>query len=223
MPNGFAIVSEGVTDYRVIRNVMIGFFKEQRAELILNPAQPDATANGESAWQQFGNWENVLRYLREKKHRDALEYNQYLVIQIDTDRSEDEHFGVSQQVGGVPCSPEQMLDRVAGKLREIIEPADCSFYGDRIIFAICVRDLECWLLPLWDIENADRCVGCIGALNRALPRQGERVITKNPEQHDHLSSGYRKRKVLMEDGVKNPSLARFIAELTSRNIQLTTP
>ena len=67
--NEFAIVSEGVTDYAVLKSILFGWFKEQDAEPFLKPYQPDPTAEGESSWQEFGNWENVLKYLEEKKHR----------------------------------------------------------------------------------------------------------------------------------------------------------
>jgi len=77
--NEFAIVSEGVTDYAVLKNILLGWFKGQDAEPFLKPYQPDPTAEGESAWQEFGNWENVIKYLAEKKHRDALEFADFLI------------------------------------------------------------------------------------------------------------------------------------------------
>ncbi|WP_367874140.1 hypothetical protein [Luteolibacter sp. Populi] len=39
----FAIVSEGVTDYRVLRNILLGWFKGQDDEPFLKPYQPDPT------------------------------------------------------------------------------------------------------------------------------------------------------------------------------------
>jgi hypothetical protein len=53
--NEFAIVSEGVTDYAVLKNILLGWFKGQDAEPFLKPYQPDPTAEGESSWQAFGN------------------------------------------------------------------------------------------------------------------------------------------------------------------------
>lgn len=219
----FALVCEGMTDHAVLKNILNGFFKNQRAPRFTG-RQPDADATGEAEWQQFGNWENVFRYLREGLHRDALEYNQYLVVQVDTDNSDHPNFGVEQQEGGQPLSVEVIVARVAAKLREIIGPEDCATYEGRVIFAICVRDLECWLLPLWESGNkVEKTTGCLGAVNIALARKDQPTI--NPEDkkvppYDNASKGYRKRATLLSEGPKNPSLRIFLEDLIARNIEL---
>jgi hypothetical protein len=219
--NGFAIVSEGVTDYAVLKNILLGWFKGQPAEPFLKPYQPDPTAEGESSWQQFGNWENVFRYLHEKKHRDALEYAEYLIVQIDTDVSELPNFGVDQHANGKPLEPEIMVERVADKLRAMIGSKDIEFYGDRIIFAICVREIECWLLPLWDPRKAMKCEGCTSAVDRALLAANELQLDKKQERYAAASKDYRKRRTLIDEGRKNPSLRIFLDELERRDITLS--
>jgi hypothetical protein len=219
--NEFVIVSEGVTDYAVLKNILLGWFKGQDQEPVLNPAQPDPNANGESAWQQFGNWENVLRFLKDKKHRDALEYAQFLVIQIDTDQSEHVNFGVSQRENNQPLEPHEMVAKVAEKLKEIIGADDVKFYGDQIIFAICVREIECWLIPLWDSAKAAKCEGCTNVVDRALGTKGEPPLNKDPERYQFASKGYTRQKTLISEGPKNPSLRIFLEELNRRNIVLT--
>jgi hypothetical protein len=219
--NEFAIVSEGVTDYAVLKNILLGWFKDQDAEPFLKPYQPDPTAEGENAWQEFGNWENVLKYLREQKHRDALEFADFLIVQIDTDVSEHVNFGVSQREDDQPLEPPAMVARVSEKLREIIGPKDMDFYGDRIIFAICVREIECWLLPLWDTARAAKCEGCTNAVDRALAQRDHAPLNKDPERYRFASKEYAKRKTLLGEGPKNPSLGIFLEELNRRNIVLT--
>jgi hypothetical protein len=218
--SGFAIVSEGRTDYAVIKNIVLGWFKDQDVEPFLKPYQPDATAEGQNAWQQFGNWENVLRYLREKKHRDALDFADYLIVQIDTDQSEHQNFGVSQRENNQQLDPSAMVAKVAEKLREIIGQSDIEFYGDRIIFAICVREIECWLLPLWDASKAEKCEGCTNAVNRALTKANLATLNKDQSRYEAASSQYTKRNVLLTDGPKNPSLRLFLNELERRQIVL---
>jgi hypothetical protein len=221
--NEIAVVSEGVTDYAVLKNVLLGWFKGQPAEPFLKPYQPNPTAQGESAWQEFGGWENVLRYLRERKHRDALEYADYLVIQIDSDESQHPNYGVPQLENGRPLEPGEMAEKVAAHLRNIIGPDDCDFYGERIIFAICVREIECWLLPLWDKARAGKCEGCLKALNTALAKAGETVINphgKTSRPYEAAFKKYQKQSVLLDKGRQNPSLALFLDELGRRNIQL---
>src|ERR1035438_10455590 len=152
----FALVCEGVTDHAVLKNILLGYLKGQPRAPRITQRQPDTDATGEAAWQQFGNWENVFRYLREGLHRDALEFNEFLVVQVDTDDSEHVNYGVPQQEAGQPLSPEVMVQRVAAKLREVFGSEDSATYDGRLIFAICVRDIECWLLPLWETGNKDR-------------------------------------------------------------------
>jgi hypothetical protein len=219
--NEFAIVSEGVTDYAVLKNILLGWFKGQAAEPFLKPYQPDPTAEGDNAWQEFGNWENVLKYLAEKKHRDALEFADFLIVQIDTDQSEHTNFGVSQREGDQVLEPPAIVAKVREKLQEIIGTDDLEFYGERIIFAICVREIECWLLPLWDKSKADKCEGCTKAVDRALTKQNEAPLNKDPERYRSASKEYAKQKALLSEGPRNPSLAIFLEELSSRNIVLT--
>src|SRR5258708_37103961 len=101
----FALVCEGVTDYAVLKKILLGFFKGQPRAPRLTQRQPDSDATGEAAWQQFGNWENVFRYLRQGLHRDALEFNEYLVVQVDSDQSEHLNYAVPQQEGGQLLPP----------------------------------------------------------------------------------------------------------------------
>jgi hypothetical protein len=154
-----------------------------------------------------------------------LEFNEYLVIQIDTDESEHVNYGVPQQAAGQQYPPERMVERVASKLREILGPEDCVTYGNRLIFAICVRDIECWLLPLWETgSKVAKTSGCLQTLNAALARQNESTInpqSKKVPPYANASRGYRKRPDLLEEGIKNPSLAAFLNELTTRHIMLT--
>jgi hypothetical protein len=221
----FALVCEGVTDHAVLKNILLGYYKDQPRTPLVTQRQPDSDATGEAAWQQFGNWENVFRYLREGLHRDALEFNEYLVVQVDTDESEHANYDVPQQAAGQPHPPEVMVQHVTAKLREILGPADCATYGSRLIFAICVREIECWLLPLWETGNkVEKTSGCLQTLNAALARRNETPINPHEKKvppYDKASRGYRKRADLISEGAKNPSLAVFLGELNARAIALT--
>lgn len=116
-----------------------------------------------------------------------------------------------------------MVSRITEFLKAVIGADDVNFYGDRIIFAICVREIECWLLPLWDDQKATKCEGCLDTLNRALSKANEQIINpynKSASVFSDISKGYKKRKTLMEQGILNPSLECFLAELSQRNIKL---
>lgn len=220
----FAVACEGATDYAVLKNILLGFCKGQPREPRISRRQPLSDATGEAAWQQFGNWENVFRFLREGLHRQALEFSEYLVVQVDSDQSEHANFGVPQRDAGSELSAEAMVAGVSAKLREIIGPDDCAAFGGRIIFAVCVRDIECWLLPLWEIDNkTGKTTGCLATLNAALKRAHQTTINpdqKMPDRYHKVSGDFRKRSILIKEGPKNPSLALFLAELEKRSIAL---
>jgi hypothetical protein len=220
--NGFAVVSEGVTDFAVLKNILIGWFKDQGVEPFLKQVQPDPTSTGESAW---GNWENVLRFLRDGKYQGALDYADYLIVQIDTDQSEHPNFGVPQREGERQLDPHEMVERVAARLRELIAPDDLAFYQNRILFAICVREIECWLLPLWDESKAGKSEGCMNAVNRALGKADEATLDTRPKdsrRYDNASRGYLKRQILLSKGPLNPSLGVFLGKLKSGNFVLSS-
>ena len=213
-----AIVCEGLTDFQVIKNVLLGWYKWQPEEPFLKQMQPNPAASGESAWQQYGGWENVVRFLKAQRHRDALAYSHYLVIQIDSDQSEHPNFAVPQQIGGAAVPPQELVSRIRDFLAGLIGTADMQQYAGRIIFAVCVRDIECWMLPLWDTKKAAKCEGCLDALNRALAKNDKRTISpsdKLPRLYEEYSKGYRKRKTLLDEGKINPSLGIFLEELQS--------
>jgi hypothetical protein len=221
----FTLVAEGVTDHAVLKTILRGFFKDQPREPRFSMSQPDRDATTENEWQRFGNWENVFRYLREGHHRDALQFNQYLVVQVDTDCSDRSGFDVPRYVGGERLNVPILVERVVERIRREIGEDDCRMYGERILFAVCVDSLECWLLPLWaDQEiHQGRTTGCLDALNRELARKDEASVdpaNKRVLTYEYAARGYRKRKELLELGRKNPSLGIFLNSLEARSITL---
>ena len=143
-----AIVGEGVTDQAVLKTILLGYFKGVHPrEPRIRSLQPDRDPPPGREWQEYGNWENVFRYLQEGRHRGALQFSQYLVVQIDTDCSEHPNFGVPRYVGGSPVEVPVLVERVIERIRREIGEEDCRVYGGRLLFAVCVDSMECWLLP----------------------------------------------------------------------------
>jgi hypothetical protein len=130
---------------------------------------------------------------------------------------------VPQSEGGKALDPEVLVRRVTAKLRGIIGEADLAEYGGRLIFAVCVRDIECWLLPLWAIDDkVGKTAACL-ELNTALDKKDAPTISfeaKKVPPYDNASRGYRKPAALHGQGVKNSSLKVFLDELGRRSIVL---
>lgn len=225
--NDFAIVSEGVTDHAVLKNILLGYFRGKGFHPRIVRIQPldDATIAGDPGWRGYGTWENVFRYLKERRHREALSFSKYILVQIDTDLSEHPNFGVAHREGSRVRSPEELVVGVRDRLRQEMGEADFAKYGARFVFAICVHAMECWLLPLWvtDVRKAAKISGCLGAVNRALEKNNEAPLPekgKNFDLYDHASSGFKKKDRFQKVAPKNPSLKLFFDELEGRNIQL---
>lgn len=220
----FALVSEGVTDQAILKNLLSGYFQRQR-EPVIHREHPDPQAQ-----KPCGGWTLVLQYLREKKYQQAFQLNRYLIVQVDTDVAEDAGFDVPRQDHHGPLPIEEFIRRVAARLQYEIGAEDFARYGDRFLFAIGVEQLECWLLPLWFAgSGAEQTVNCTARIGRcaqlrdALDAKNYHWIRRERKEFlsfDLASQGYRKRVVLASNGPRNPSLAAFLEELDRRAIVL---
>ncbi len=222
----FVLVTEGVTDHTILKNVLIGYFKNQR-EPEINFDQPDVRRV-----PSHGGWTLVIQSLRERKYRQAFQFNQFVTVQIDTDVSGESGFGVPRQDVNGPMPVEEFIPRVIDRLKAEIAEEDLVRYSDRFIFAIGVDQLECWLLPLWFKDSKGKqtsnCTNRLGEcpqlrdeLNRKRPKlPWIRPEEKDQGSYDVASKGYKKRATLIADASKNPSLAFFIELLDQQNIIL---
>lgn len=218
----FALVTEGATDHAVLKNILIGFFKDQH-EPAINREHPDPQIDE-------GGWTLVFQYLREKKYRQAFQLNRRLIIQVDTDVSEEIGFDVPHQDENGPLHMATLIQRVVARLRTVIGEEDWMTYSGRFIFAVAVHQTECWVLPLWfNDARAEKETGCITALGgcpdlrERLTQKGFRWIRpeeKKTSSYDEASRGYRKKAALQVEGRKNPSLALFLDDLNGRHLIL---
>lgn len=218
--NDFALVTEGPTDQVILKNILLGYFHGQPVEPSIYREHPDPQAA-----VAFGGWTLLLNYLQAKKFRQALQLNRFLIVQIDTDVSEDRGFDVPKQDANGPLSVEAMVASVIERLKSEIGVEDWAIYGDKFIFAIAVHQTECWALPLWENEagKAGKTENCLNALGQALRRNNLPWVqegNKDVRIYDTATRGYRKRRDLLQLGPKNPSLKILLDELNRRNIEL---
>ncbi len=94
-------------------------------------------------------------------------------------------------------------------------------YGQRIIFAIAVNEIECRLLPLHydDKKLSARENNCVHHLNSRLSRNNENTINPNDKQsriYKNISNDFRKAKIFKNAYPQNPSLKIFVEELISK-------
>jgi hypothetical protein len=217
------ILSEGRTDQKVIEQVLLGFFNRTDA-LEINPFfPPEVPLPGEP---EEGGWTVLKRRLQGGHHRQALQFNDYLVIHIDTDVCEEIGYGVPRRdpSTGAALEPDVLRKAAIGRLIEWLDPDFHAKYGHRLLFAVAVDTIECWLLPLLEDKPAKqrKTTGCAAAANVALKRAGRDSLGKGNKLRRYADEAepYLTRKTLLARGRLNPSLCAFLDELTERGIEI---
>ena len=158
----FGIIAEGPTDQTVIENILLGYFEHQDDKPTINHVQPPRPLTETPA-----GWGHVFESLKQKHHEEALQFNDYLVIHIDTDVQEEPGFDVPRRDGGKELSVSDRVDRVIARLKQHMDGGFYQANAHRILFAIAVDTIECWLLPLlYGDKKAAKTTGCLESANR---------------------------------------------------------
>jgi len=225
----FGIIAEGPTDQIVIQNILVGFFNEPDLTTYINNLQPLKDHTDQMVSK--GGWFNVLEYCQSQYFLDALEQNDYLIIQIDTDVCEQTHFDVSRKTAaGEIKSDEMLINDVIRRFDQLFIAAFGSqkyeLFRDRIIYAICLEEIECWLLPIYFEDKISAATNnCTHKLNPKIKEKLGIYIDKHNKSNmtpDYwkISKSYIKNKFLMANAYSNPSLGVFIDMLKEKNIVL---
>ena len=205
------IIAEGPTDQRVIEAIVKGVMKGGEGapnELLVHDVRPEAGGPG--------GWGLVFHALRQRQHEEALQQNDYLVIQIDTDVCDQAGFDVPR----VGHDEAGLIAQVVARLQREMSPEFIERHGHRVAFAIAVDSLECWLLPLiYDNDRARRTTNCLylateGLRNRdgknAGLHQGDEKFVR---AYIAAARPFMKPKQLRAACVRSSSLAAFVAQL----------
>lgn len=216
----FGLVAEGPSDHAVLENILLGLFEDDISDEITT-LQPIRGATDENAIKAFGGWYKVFEYCRSEDFRGAFQSIQYLVIQIDTDVSEQTHYDIKQtDETGKKFSPENLVEKVKEKFEQIITNEFGQDFWDkynhRILFAISVNEIECWILPLYYTDKTQAITNnCDYKLHQKAGK-----FEKEYKDYDKISKGFRKAKTLKNSYPQNPSLKIFVESVLAKNIIL---
>jgi hypothetical protein len=204
-----------VTDQQVIRAILDGFFDP--GEVDVRPFLPIADSTYRHQLPSFSNWQLVLEYCASRKLQEALPFVDYLIVHIDTDNCDDPAFGVPKVEDSKALPVREIVARVILKLQEKIGGSVWEMCHDRILFAISVETIECWLLPLFAAGNQkSKHLNCLNVLNRCLSKKNMRPInpqSKEPRYYSELSRPYSRRRDLLRHCGENPSFELFVEQL----------
>ena len=208
----FATISEGITDFRVLKNLLIGYYNDK--DLSVSQLKPEGK-------EPFG-WGNLLAYLSSQKFKDALAFDNYLVIQIDTDKCED--WGAKlKNIGDDEHQINNFITDIKNYLIQKIGEVVYLENKERIIFAICVHEIECWILPFQAIipAHTKKMVNCLKTLEFYANKKGFSTHQKDfsgSKNYDELSKEMKNHKLLLQNKDLNPSLKIFIDNMATYQI-----
>jgi hypothetical protein len=217
------IIAEGITDVWTIENIVEGVFNDGQDEDIATstPLQPKTL-------QDPGSYTLVFDFLKSGKLQEFLqEPNSYAIIHIDTDTvgrwSEypwtDE---IKEILNGIPrldgnshAKIDETITKVIGFLLKIIGET-ANDIASRLVFAIAINEIECWILTLHSTRKTDndKIANCLNGLNK-----NGFSIDQNNKALNHgkffrpAIQDLMKRKEIERIATKNKSLEFFLKQL----------
>jgi hypothetical protein len=213
----FAVVAEGPTDFLILRRIVASIFNDP--DIVVDQLQPaiDETSGASSP----GGWFEVFRYIGSERLAGTFERSDFVIVHIDTDVCEEVHFGVSRREGdGRERTVAEMIELTRQRLIEEIGQEVWARFQGRVIFAIAVESIECWLLPIYYADGRrSKIVNCLQSLNNVLSaREGFSIDPeKSGVQKYYIKILRHLRKTQsVEDASKhNPSFTAFVGALSS--------
>ncbi|MEQ1530305.1 MAG: hypothetical protein ABL925_13400, partial [Methylococcales bacterium] len=206
----FGLACEGVTDQITLENILCGYFKNRDLDQEIVELQPAFDETDHK--QGDGGWSILLKYLSSTRFRDDVLNTEFVILQIDTDISES--LDVSHKdARGNDLPVQQLIKAVIAKLIARIDMGEVGFYdscSDKIIFAVCVHSLECWLVAHYAQQTQH--YDCYGFLKSVINTHEFRVAKKH-RNYDKLSQPFLVRQNIDNSAKKDLSLRVFIQSL----------
>ena len=136
----FGIIAEGVTDQIVIENILLGYFDESGLDNDdIGYEQPLLDETDLKRAPEAAGWGMVFKYFELSKFKAAFQFYERLIVQMDTDVSEQKGYDVPWREGGRELTPEELIVRVVSD-REV---AHCR--GPRAVWRpLHLRDHCAW-------------------------------------------------------------------------------
>lgn len=219
----FGIAAEGVTDQITLQNVLCGYFNEQEdLEQDITFVQPHQDATDEDDVRGYGSWTSLFSYLRDKRFREDVLNNEFLIVQVDSDVCEEIGFDVSRRNSkNEELSIDKLIDSVVERLINQIALGNVDFYDrfkEKIIFAVCVDSIECWLYKLYENDRRkaryEKTKSCATCLANVIDRNYKKLSTnKTAKEYDKLSKPFRKNKNINQVASVDLSFNSFICSL----------
>lgn len=169
-----ALICEGVSEIKILTYIISRYLGD---DVAVNPIQPSLRlTHGQEKQDDEGGWLQVLNHCTDEVINNIMAANDYLVVQIDTDACIQTNYDVDIfDENHKKVTDDVLYERVCTRLKQDISAEVWNRYANKILFAVCFDETECWLLPLYYENDAKkRCAttNCIYILNQKLQKDG---------------------------------------------------
>jgi hypothetical protein len=212
MEKNIAIISEGITDQIVLESILFAYLGEEN--ITITRLQPKEN--------ESGNWDKVFKYCESMDLRQSLQFNDYVLIQIDTDFMHTQDVAEKYKINLQEKEVYEIINLFAEKIIYLIGKDFYQEYQNRFLFAIAVNEIECWFLPIYytnQKSKAQKIKNCLNTLNKILPeKEGFYIEEKKLEYYEKISKHFKKKKNIEKYAKNNESFGIFIEEMSSKII-----
>lgn len=216
------IIAEGTTDQAVLENILKGLGYDE-SDII--PIRPDLSMDETDKQfyniDTFGGWEYVKKDCIERTKLDEffmIADNQSIIIQVDTLEINQTQSLIQKPQKQNNPNYTQELKEYAQTLRQsvidIINGWLQNHYQEKLLYAICVEEMESWILTIYTKKDT---------LNAANPKETLKYVLKGKLSvgdkycYKEISKQFRKKKKLLLYSKLNYSLQAFIESLSLKD------
>lgn len=206
----FGLACEGPTDQITIENILCGYFDNPDLGEHITELQPPFDESDQKHGD--GGWPLLFKYLASTRFRDDVFNTDYVILQIDSDIAEKIPVP-HRDNNGNELAAELLITNIQNQLIASINSGANGFYethAEKIIFAICVHSLECWLVAHHGEQNTIH--DCFAVLKTVVDPKHIRVAKKR-RNYDQLSQPFLNRQNLIATATKEASLNIFLQAL----------
>ncbi len=164
-----AVVSEGVTDFPILQKFVKEILRtDPEIGVFCNKTHPQDN--------EFAGWPKVLKFCASDTDiRAALEMNDIVIIQIDTDRSL-EAFKISPPNGKAELvNIREYYNYIKNRIISYFDPDFFDIISNRIVFAICIHSIECWIFCAITQAGKPKLLNCYNKLEMELNKKDIKI------------------------------------------------
>ena len=218
-----ALITEGVTDQFIIKPIIENYYKDN--EFRFTAIQPPVDETDKQT--SFGSWTNVINVCKNDNISELFDYNDFVVIQIDADISQEKSFDVPHLKNGKQIDNKTLCENIIQKLQSFIPKPVWSEHAEKFLFAIGILTTECWLIALVDSRHSNKNIqNCLFRLNKSLAKNNKKIITPNNKNnfqsrntYQNLAKQFKNREIINKYAKSNTGFKCFVEQIS--NIEIT--